>query len=186
MATPSLDELRAAGDDAVKDRMASRTRAGAGTKTSKAKDKGPRPTPAKFRGGKNTTPGMVTLMHYKGRFRRRTDTLLCFVEAMVGKRVEMELRGDVLVKGRLESVDAVMNCRMQRVRWRKGKTTKQLENMYIPGRQITYINIPDEVDITKTLDRHFTEKINNNNRSRETQKIVKKYGARDRKSNPAV
>ncbi len=60
----------------------------------------------RFRGKPDSA--MTGLMHYKLRRKRTEGTLIAFIQAMVKRRVEIELRGDIIVKGLLVSVDAQM------------------------------------------------------------------------------
>eukprot|EP00466_Bigelowiella_natans_P007756 jgi/Bigna1/131775/aug1.15_g6483 len=96
---------------------------------------------------------MQDLLHFREQRQRQEKTLVCFVKALVGSRVDFELRGGAIVRGVLESVDAMMNCKLIKVRWKKkGQTAKYAEYSHIPGRQIVYIHIPDEIDVSKKLD----------------------------------
>uniref|UniRef100_A0A7S2QRZ1 Sm domain-containing protein n=1 Tax=Norrisiella sphaerica TaxID=552664 RepID=A0A7S2QRZ1_9EUKA len=110
---------------------------------------------ASFKGKKESE--FVTIFHSAHERKRRTETLLCFVQALVGSRVEIELRDDVVVRGLLSSVDVLMNCRLQAANWKKKGRKKELfDTLHIPGRQIVFIHIPDDVDVTKTIDAHIS------------------------------
>ncbi len=104
---------------------------------------------------------MVTLRHSKLRQKRLENTLVCFVQALVNSRVVIELRNDIVVKGRLRNVDDQMNCRVENGNWTKNYQDgfrHKFDYLHVPGRQIVYVHIPDKVDVSKTLDDHFVKK----------------------------
>ncbi|GAB5370395.1 hypothetical protein AAMO2058_001489200 [Amorphochlora amoebiformis] len=110
--------------------------------------------PSRFKGKQQND--LVNLLTHRRCKTRKQGTLLCFIQGLVGNRVRIELRNDSIIKGRLVSVDELMGCKMVKASMRRqGFPTKQYEDLYIPGRQILYVHIPDDVDISRTLDQQF-------------------------------
>uniref|UniRef100_A0A8C3EN59 Uncharacterized protein n=1 Tax=Corvus moneduloides TaxID=1196302 RepID=A0A8C3EN59_CORMO len=60
----------------------------------------------------------------------------------------VELRDESAAAGRVTSVDAFMNVRLAEVTFtdRQG-TVSHLDELFVTGRNIRYVHIPDEVDI---------------------------------------
>ncbi|XP_031988501.1 LOW QUALITY PROTEIN: U7 snRNA-associated Sm-like protein LSm10 [Corvus moneduloides] len=68
----------------------------------------------------------------------------------------VELRDESAAAGRVTSVDAFMNVRLAEVTFtdRQG-TVSHLDELFVTGRNIRYVHIPDEVDIQAPLRRQL-------------------------------
>lgn len=64
----------------------------------------------------------------------------------------MDLRDESTARGRVVNVDAFMNIRLEQVlyRDRRGQLT-HLQDLFVTGRNVRYVHIPDHVDIVKTM-----------------------------------
>lgn len=87
------------------------------------------------------------------------NTLTCLIQGCVGHRVIIELRNDDSVEGVVSSVDAYMNVHMFAVKFTKAKTGSEfsLEDMYVKGKNIRYVQIPDEVDMMDCIRSQLSE-----------------------------
>ncbi|PXF49170.1 U7 snRNA-associated Sm-like protein LSm10 [Gracilariopsis chorda] len=90
-------------------------------------------------------------------------TLVFFIKALCGRNLRFELRNGVCVEGELESVDQNMNVTIAHALWncgQLGSLTKDRENvasvcfelLYVASRHITFIQIPDDVNVSETMD----------------------------------
>ena len=88
----------------------------------------------------------------------RERTLLCFVQALQGMRVVVEMRDDIAIRGTLADVDDRMNCVLENAQRRdpEGALLK-LERVYVSARLIRYIHIPPDVDPSELVERKRLE-----------------------------
>lgn len=107
---------------------------------------------------------------------RRTLNLL--LQAMVGLEVSIELKNDVEVQGMLDEVDAVMNCTMMKaVSTRPDGVWHQMGMVFVQGRMIRYVHIPDDVDIHQLLKVHTKRtQLANNMYKRQAITTTNKFG----------
>uniref|UniRef100_A0A665W776 Organic solute carrier partner 1a n=1 Tax=Echeneis naucrates TaxID=173247 RepID=A0A665W776_ECHNA len=87
--------------------------------------------------------------------RERTITensMVVLLQGLQGAVTTVDMRNESTARGRVVNVDAFMNVRMEEVLYRdwKGQLT-QLQDLFITGRNIRYIHIPDHIDIMKTI-----------------------------------
>lgn len=74
-------------------------------------------------------------------------SLLCFVKALQGMKVVIELRDDVAMRGTLLEVDDRMNCVVgHAVRLTPEGRKQKLEEVYVKSRIIRYVHFPPAVD----------------------------------------
>eukprot|EP01006_Ploeotia_vitrea_P034498 TRINITY_DN65758_c9_g7_i2.p1 TRINITY_DN65758_c9_g7~~TRINITY_DN65758_c9_g7_i2.p1 ORF type:complete len:133 (+),score=61.19 TRINITY_DN65758_c9_g7_i2:128-526(+) len=86
------------------------------------------------------------------RIRRQRATLVFFLQALVGRRVVVELRNETELRGRLDEVDERMNARMSTVSVKLvQREAVRVERLYVAGKEIRFVRIPDDVDVAKTL-----------------------------------
>jgi len=92
----------------------------------------------------------------KQKKRRRRDgsnTLICILQALTGLRLVVELRNEVSVKGKLDTVDTNMNLKLSSVLYKAVQSrTVSYDKMMILGRNIRFVHIPDSIDISKLLE----------------------------------
>lgn len=87
--------------------------------------------------------------------KRKENSLLCFVQALVGVRVVVELRYDTIIRGMVESVDDNMNLTMTGVSMQQLQGSAQtLEFLYIKGRHIRFIHLPGSLDAARLVESH--------------------------------
>ncbi|KAG2488001.1 hypothetical protein HYH03_013438 [Edaphochlamys debaryana] len=96
----------------------------------------------------------------RGRKRRRVrlppreeTTLVCLIKSLVGTRVVVELRNDVLLKGRLDDVDDFMNMTLSEATLQTAQGYKtQYESMYVKGRNVRIVHMPKSLDPAQAIE----------------------------------
>ncbi|XP_072227333.1 U7 snRNA-associated Sm-like protein LSm10 [Leuresthes tenuis] len=80
------------------------------------------------------------------------NSMVVLLQGLQGEVTTVDLRNESSARGRLVNVDAFMNVRLEKVLYRnqRGQQT-QLQDMFITGRNVRYVHIPDHVDIMKTI-----------------------------------
>ncbi|KAM9838193.1 U7 snRNA-associated Sm-like protein LSm10 isoform 1-T2 [Aulostomus maculatus] len=81
------------------------------------------------------------------------NSMVVLLQGLQGQVTTVDLRNEGTARGRVVNVDAFMNIRLEDVlyRDRRGQLTK-LQDLFITGRNIRYVHIPDHVDIMKTIE----------------------------------
>lgn len=81
------------------------------------------------------------------------NSLVILLQGLCGRVTTVELRDESAATGRVTSVDAFMNVRLAEVTFtdRQGAVS-QLDELFVTGRNIRYVHIPDEVDIRATIE----------------------------------
>ncbi|GAA6233214.1 U7 snRNA-associated Sm-like protein LSm10 [Lates japonicus] len=97
-------------------------------------------------------PGPVEVVNS---IRERTiaeNSMVVLLQGLQGEVTTVDLRNESTARGRVVNVDAFMNVRLEDVlyRDRRGQVTR-LQDLFITGRNIRYVHIPDHVDIMKTI-----------------------------------
>ncbi|XP_030074525.1 U7 snRNA-associated Sm-like protein LSm10 [Microcaecilia unicolor] len=87
------------------------------------------------------------------------NSLIILLQGIHGYVTSIDLRDESTAKGRILNVDAFMNIRLAEVTYtdRKGRVS-QLDDLFVTGRNVRYVHIPDEVDIVSTIE-HQLQKI---------------------------
>uniref|UniRef100_A0A0S7EUR7 LSM10 n=1 Tax=Poeciliopsis prolifica TaxID=188132 RepID=A0A0S7EUR7_9TELE len=82
----------------------------------------------------------------------RGDSLVVLLQGLQGHVTTVELRDESTARGRVLSVDAFMNVRLENVvfRDRRGHALR-LQQLFVTGRNVRYVHIPDRVDILQTI-----------------------------------
>lgn len=85
-------------------------------------------------------------------------TLVCLLQAVQGQRTTVELRNESSAEGLIENVDGFMNISMSDVTFTKGNgEVMGFPTMFIHGRQIRYVQIPDIIDMRKAIDEQLSK-----------------------------
>ncbi|XP_064254329.1 U7 snRNA-associated Sm-like protein LSm10 isoform X10 [Passer domesticus] len=81
------------------------------------------------------------------------NSLVILLQGLRGRVTTVELRDESAAAGRVTSVDAFMNVRLAQVTFtdRRGAVS-QLDELFVTGRNIRYVHIPDEVDIRAAIE----------------------------------
>lgn len=81
------------------------------------------------------------------------NSLVVLLQGLQGQVTTVELRNECTAQGRLVNVDAFMNLRMEAVlyRDRRGRLAN-MHDLFVTGRNVRYVHIPDHVDIMKTIE----------------------------------
>ncbi|XP_061737510.1 U7 snRNA-associated Sm-like protein LSm10 [Nerophis ophidion] len=80
------------------------------------------------------------------------NSMVVLLQGLRGQVTTVDLRNESTARGRVVNVDAFMNVRLEEVLYRDRKgTSTRLQDLFITGRNIRYVHIPDQVDIIKTI-----------------------------------
>lgn len=81
------------------------------------------------------------------------NSMVVLLQGLQGQVTTVDLRNESTARGRVVNVDAFMNIRLADVlyRDRRGQLT-QLQDLFITGRNVRYVHIPDHMDIMKTIE----------------------------------
>ena len=76
-------------------------------------------------------------------------TLVCLLQAVQGHRTIVELRNESSAEGMIDNVDGFVNISMSDVKFSKqnGQEVMDFPTMFIQGKQIRYVEIPDFIDM---------------------------------------
>ncbi|KFP33642.1 U7 snRNA-associated Sm-like LSm10, partial [Colius striatus] len=76
------------------------------------------------------------------------NSLVILLQGLHGLVTTVELRDESAATGRVTNVDAFMNVRLTEVTFtdRQGSVA-QLDELFVAGRNVRYVHIPDEGDI---------------------------------------
>ena len=114
-----------------------------------------------------------------GRERATSErTLVCLLQAVQGHRTIVELRNESSAEGLIDNVDGFMNISMSDVKFSKqnGQEVMDFPTMFIQGKQIRYVQIPDVIDMRKAIEEQLT-KIGNTRKAK-IGRLVRKGGKR--------
>ncbi|KAG9339175.1 hypothetical protein JZ751_024033 [Albula glossodonta] len=80
------------------------------------------------------------------------NSLVILLQGLQGQVTTVDLRDESTAQGRVLNVDAFMNIRLEDVVYRDRRgLIKQLADLFITGRNVRYVHIPDSVDIMNTI-----------------------------------
>ncbi|KAL6099422.1 lsm10 [Pungitius sinensis] len=80
------------------------------------------------------------------------NSMVVLLQGLQGEVTTVDLRNESTARGRVVNVDAFMNVRLEDVLYRdRGGKLSKLQDLFITGRNIRYVHIPDHVDIMKTM-----------------------------------
>ncbi|NXQ86862.1 LSM10 protein, partial [Nyctibius grandis] len=84
------------------------------------------------------------------------NSLVILLQGLCGHVTTVDLRDESTATGRVTTVDAFMNVRLAEVTFtdRQG-TVSRLDELFVTGRNVRYVHIPDEVDIRATIERQL-------------------------------
>lgn len=99
-----------------------------------------------------------------------SNTLVCLLKGIEGKSTTVELRNESTVYGRIDSVDRMMNIQLSNAKFTtlQGKEAR-FENFFVQGKNIRFVQIPNEVNMLRTIKNevgmfHKTKKPQSGNR----------------------
>ncbi|KAK2920870.1 hypothetical protein Q8A73_000355 [Channa argus] len=86
------------------------------------------------------------------------NSMVVLLQGLQGEVTTVDLRNESTARGRVVNVDAYMNIRLEEVlyRDRQGSLTR-LQDLFITGRNVRYVHIPDHIDIMKTMQNHLAK-----------------------------
>ncbi|XP_076862241.1 U7 snRNA-associated Sm-like protein LSm10 [Brachyhypopomus gauderio] len=81
------------------------------------------------------------------------NSLVVLLQGLHGEVTTVDLRDESTARGRVINVDAFMNVRLEDVLYkdRRGRLSK-MADLFITGRNVRYVHIPDHVDISRTIE----------------------------------
>ncbi|ELU05300.1 hypothetical protein CAPTEDRAFT_181174 [Capitella teleta] len=82
------------------------------------------------------------------------NTLLCLLQGCVGRCTTIELRNDDSILGTIDHVDIQMNVFLSTITFTRAKTGQQsqLDKLYVQGKNIRYVHIPDDMDMMACIE----------------------------------
>ncbi|XP_077599995.1 U7 snRNA-associated Sm-like protein LSm10 [Stigmatopora nigra] len=81
------------------------------------------------------------------------NSMVILLQGLQGQVTTVDLRNESTARGRVVNVDAFMNVRLEDVLYRDWRgSLVRLQDLFITGRNIRYVHIPDHVDIMKTIE----------------------------------
>lgn len=86
---------------------------------------------------------------------RSENTLVCLIQSMMGRKVVVELRNDVLLRGNLEDVDEFLNMSMSAVTYQTVEGgSRNYQSLYVKGRNVRYVHLPKTLDPAQAIEQH--------------------------------
>ncbi|CAK6440950.1 unnamed protein product [Pipistrellus nathusii] len=84
------------------------------------------------------------------------NSLIILLQGLQGQVTTVDLRDESVARGRVDNVDAFMNIRLANVTYtdRWGRQA-ELDDLFVTGRNVRYVHIPDDVNITETIERQL-------------------------------
>ncbi|XP_006094206.1 U7 snRNA-associated Sm-like protein LSm10 [Myotis yumanensis] len=84
------------------------------------------------------------------------NSLIILLQGLQGQVTTVDLRDESVAHGRIDNVDAFMNIRLANVTYtdRYGRQA-ELDDLFVTGRNVRYVHIPDDVNITETIERQL-------------------------------
>lgn len=80
------------------------------------------------------------------------NSMVVLLQGLQGEVTTVDLRNESTARGRVVNVDAFMNIRLEEVLYRDWRgNLSQLQDLFITGRNVRYVHIPDHIDIMKTM-----------------------------------
>lgn len=80
------------------------------------------------------------------------NSLVVLLQGVQGRVTTVELRDESSARGRVVSVDAFMNIRLSQVQFRdRGGKLSELQDLFITGRNVRFVHIPDDLNIIETI-----------------------------------
>ncbi|XP_051028008.1 U7 snRNA-associated Sm-like protein LSm10 [Acomys russatus] len=84
------------------------------------------------------------------------NSLVILLQGLQGQVTTVDLRDESVARGRIDNVDAFMNIRLANVTYtdRRGHQV-ELDDLFVTGRNVRYVHIPDGVNITATIEQQL-------------------------------
>ncbi|XP_058051501.1 U7 snRNA-associated Sm-like protein LSm10 [Ahaetulla prasina] len=84
------------------------------------------------------------------------NSLVLLLQGLHNRVTTVELRDESVAVGRIVNVDAFMNVRLDEATFtdRHGRA-RRLQDLFVTGRNVRYVHIPDEVDIRATIEQQL-------------------------------
>ncbi|EPY79807.1 u7 snRNA-associated Sm-like protein LSm10 [Camelus ferus] len=84
------------------------------------------------------------------------NSLIILLQGLQGQVTTVDLRDESVARGRIDNVDAFMNIRLAQVTYtdRWGHQV-ELDDLFVTGRNVRYVHIPDDVNITATIEQQL-------------------------------
>eukprot|EP00040_Diaphanoeca_grandis_P006513 m.37703 g.37703 ORF g.37703 m.37703 type:complete len:144 (-) comp17742_c0_seq1:37-468(-) len=95
---------------------------------------------------------MLKSLDARGDFIRGQTSLVCLLQGMIGTVTTVELNNEDTARGKILTVDTFMNITLADVDFQRHLGTKQHhEAMYVLGKYIRFVQIPDEVHVENVI-----------------------------------
>lgn len=100
--------------------------------------------------------GTMALSHSVKERTISENSLIILLQGLQGQITTVDLRDESVARGRIDNVDAFMNIRLANVTYtdRWGHQV-ELDDLFVTGRNVRYVHIPDGVNITATIEQQL-------------------------------
>eukprot|EP00238_Polyblepharides_amylifera_P007974 CAMPEP_0196580774 /NCGR_PEP_ID=MMETSP1081-20130531/30537_1 /TAXON_ID=36882 /ORGANISM="Pyramimonas amylifera, Strain CCMP720" /LENGTH=125 /DNA_ID=CAMNT_0041900755 /DNA_START=82 /DNA_END=456 /DNA_ORIENTATION=- len=93
----------------------------------------------------------------KKKLKRSEQSLLIFIQALQGQTVVVELHNDIVMKGKLDSVDDSMNLTLSDALCETPEGDRsQLGLVWIKGSKLRYVHMSNTLEVDATVDKYRT------------------------------
>ncbi|CCI43230.1 unnamed protein product [Albugo candida] len=83
---------------------------------------------------------------------KRSPTLVVFLKSLVGEHVQIDLKNDTRISGTIQEVVGNMDVVMlDAVEIKPNGSTLRLEEVFVMGKMILFVQIPNHIHIDKRL-----------------------------------
>ncbi|XP_015266382.1 PREDICTED: U7 snRNA-associated Sm-like protein LSm10 [Gekko japonicus] len=84
------------------------------------------------------------------------NSLVILLQGLHGQVTTVELRNESVAVGRITNVDAFMNvCLAEATFTDQHGCSSWMDNLFVTGRNVRYIHIPDDVNIRTTIEKQL-------------------------------
>ena len=84
------------------------------------------------------------------------NSLVILLQGLQGHITTVDLRDESSARGRIDNVDAFMNIRLANVTYTDCRGHQvELDDLFVTGRNVRYVHILDDVNITATIEQQL-------------------------------
>ncbi|XP_060114580.1 U7 snRNA-associated Sm-like protein LSm10 [Heteronotia binoei] len=84
------------------------------------------------------------------------NSLVILLQGLHGRVTTVELRNESVAVGRITNVDAFMNVHLAEATFTdQHGCSSWMDSLFVTGRNIRYVHIPDDVDIRTTIEKQL-------------------------------
>ncbi|KAM4877398.1 U7 snRNA-associated Sm-like protein LSm10 [Thomomys bottae] len=81
------------------------------------------------------------------------NSLIILLQGLQGQVTTVDLRDESVARGHIDNIDALMNIRLAKVTYTDHWGHQvELDDLFVTGHNVRYVHIPDDVNITATIE----------------------------------